>query len=318
MSFLIARNISKQYENEHLALDNVSISLEKGKVISLIGESGSGKSTLLRILAGLENQDSGEVYLGEKVIQKPSERLVPDYDEVKLIHQDFSLYPNSTVKENIARPLLKYEKDYAEQRIEEILGLLNLDAHKDKFPRQLSGGQQQKVAIGRALGPEPELLLLDEPFSNLDIIQKRELIYELREIFEVLQMTVVFVTHDLDDALQLSDTLIVMGKGKILQEGNAAELNTRPNNLYVAKLFSPLNPIPGMENTFVRPSDLTLLKSNGIKCRVLVSQYLAQFNLLTVRLETSGDIWKVQDNQRRFEVGKILWLRYDEDKLLRF
>lgn len=318
MSFLIARNISKQYQNGPAALVNVSISLEKGQVVSLIGESGSGKSTLLRILAGLENQDSGEVLLGGKVIQKPSERLVPDYDEVKLIHQDFSLYPNSTVQQNIARPLLKYEKDYAEQRIEEILRLLRLDANKEKFPRQLSGGQQQKVAIGRALGPEPELLLLDEPFSNLDVIQKRELIYELREIFNILQMTVIFVTHDLDDALQLSDTLIVMGKGGILQQGDASVLNTRPNDLYVAKLFSPLNAIPGSENTFVRPSDLTLLKSNGIKSKVVMSQYLAQFNLLTVKLEASGEIWKVQDNQRRFKVGDSLWLKYDEGKLLRF
>ncbi|MDN3669785.1 ABC transporter ATP-binding protein [Echinicola jeungdonensis] len=316
MTYLKIEKVSKQYDEDNMALEGFSLEVPKGNVISMVGESGSGKSSLLRIIAGLEIQSAGLVYLGDQKILNPNEKLVPGYDEIQLIHQEYKLYPNSTVEENIARPLLMYDKAYQKERVEELLDLLTLTAHRHKKPRQLSGGQQQKVAIARALSIEPEVLLLDEPFSSLDAIQKRELIEELKQIFESLQVTVIFVTHDLDDALLLTEQLFIIHKGKLIQQGNAEDVFRHPANLYVAKLFGYLNVLPGKENNFVRPSDIHFLKSGGIKAKVQKRQYLIHYNLLTVQLEGSGEIWRVEDKEREFQEGDTLFLDFDEDKVL--
>lgn len=317
MSYLQISAISKKYEKGYDALMGVSLSLEKGKVLSMIGESGSGKSTLLRIIAGLEVQDKGEVYLGKTKILNPSQKLVSGYDEIKLIHQGNHLYPNSTVEENISRPLLMYDKDYRSERVEHILEMLNLTQFKNKYPRQLSGGQQQKVAIGRAMSIEPEVLLLDEPFSSLDTIQKRELIEELRHIFEQMEMTVIFVTHDLDDALMMSGNLVILQKGEIVQEGKANDIFRNPANHYTAKLFSHLNPVVGKEYTFIRPMDILLNQKGNIVGKVVEKQFLVHYNQLTVLMEW-GEKWKVEDKDRVWEVGAELHLDWEEGKEITF
>ncbi|WP_186757475.1 ABC transporter ATP-binding protein [Echinicola salinicaeni] len=318
MSFLKVSQVSKQYDEENIALQEFSLQVHKGGVVSMVGESGSGKSSLLRIIAGLEVQNSGVVHLGDQKILNPKEKLVPGYDEIQLIHQEYKLYPNSSVEENIARPLLLYNKDYQRERVEQLLDLLSLQAHRDKKPRQLSGGQQQKVAIGRALSIEPEVLLLDEPFSSLDAIQKRELIEELKLIFEELDVTVIFVTHDVDDALLMSEELMIIQKGKLSQQGNVRDIFRNPVNEYVAKLFGNLNEIPGEEKTYVRPSDLTINERDGLKARVEKQQYLIHYNLLTVELEEGNLKWKVEDTARKFQVGDDIILDYDPLKLIRF
>lgn len=317
MSYLQISEISKKYEVEHHALRNVSLSLEKGEVVSMIGESGSGKSTLLRIIAGLEVQGSGEVYLGETKILNPSQKLVSGYDEIKLIHQGNHLYPNSTVEENISRPLLMYDKDYRSERVEQILEMLNLTQFRNKYPRQLSGGQQQKVAIGRAMSIEPEVLLLDEPFSSLDTIQKRELIEELRHIFDQMEMTVIFVTHDLDDALMMSGKLIILQKGKIVQEGKANDIFRNPANHYTAKLFSHLNPVMGKEDTFIRPMDIAIEKEGKILGKVVEKQFLVHYNQLTI-LMAWGEKWKVEDKDRIWDLDQELYLDWEEGKEITF
>lgn len=317
MSYLKIERISKSYQEGIHALKSISLSVEKGKVVSLVGESGSGKSTLLRIVAGLESRNTGEVFLDGMRIQNPKEKLVPGYDEIQLVHQDYHLYPNSTVEENIARPLLQYDKQYKDKRVATILNLLGLDSFKDKLPRQLSGGQQQKVAIGRALSLEPQVILLDEPFSSLDTIQRRELISELKSLFLQLGITVLFVTHDLDDALQMTDFLVIMQHGDFIQKGSPEQIFSTPKSLYAAKLFSHLNPVPGKQKTYVRPSDLHLFKSSGLSAKVMERQYLVHYNLLSVRLN-DGTIWKVEDKKRIFEVGDRAFLKWEEGKEISF
>lgn len=317
MSYLKIDGISKSYQEGIHALKNVSLSVEKGKVVSLVGESGSGKSTLLRIVAGLENRNSGEILLEGERIQNPKEKLVPGYDEIQLVYQDYHLYPNSTVEENIARPLLQYDKQYKDKRVTTILNLLGLASFKDKLPRQLSGGQQQKVAIGRALSLEPQVILLDEPFSSLDTIQRRELIAELKSLFGQLGITVLFVTHDLDDALQMTDFLVIMQHGKLIQKGSPEQIFSNPKSLYAGKLFSHLNPIPDKPKTYVRPSDLQLFKSSGLSVKVMERQYLVHYNLLTVRLN-DGTVWKVEDKKRSFEIGDRAFLKWEEEKEISF
>lgn len=317
MSYLKINSVQKAYGEEKPVLINFSLDIDQGQVISLVGESGSGKSTLLRIIAGLETKNSGEVFLEDEKILSPKEKLVPGYDEIQLVFQEYHLFPNSTVEENIGRPLIQYDKQYKKRRIDELLKLLDLENFRNKLPRQLSGGQQQKVAIGRALSLEPHVILLDEPFSSLDTIQRRELINELKEIFKKLKVTVVFVTHDLDDALQMTDSLVIMHKGRLIQQGSPEEIFENPKNIYAAKLFSHLNLIPEKSKTYIRPSDVQIFKSTGLSAKVLEKQYLVHYNQLTVSLSDKS-VWKVEDKKREFNVGDRVKLKWDKQKELSF
>lgn len=313
MTYLKIDQINKSYDGKHAVLKNFSLDLDKGRVVSLVGESGSGKSTLLKIVAGLESRTSGEVFLDQERISNPKEKLVPGYDEIQLVYQDYHLYPNSTVEENITRPLLLYDKAYKKARVKLILQLLGLDKFREKLPRQLSGGQQQKVAIGKAMSLEPQVLLLDEPFSSLDTIQRRELIAELREMFQKLEMTVLFVTHDLDDALQMSNELVLIQHGRLIQRGHPEQIFSNPKNVYAAKLFSHLNLLPGKTDSYIRPSDVQLFKTSGVSAKVIQKQYLVHFNQLTVQLQ-DGRLWIVEDKKRSFEVGNRIHLQWENHR----
>ncbi len=315
MSYFSIKDISKSY-GKSKALDGFSLELKKGQFMAIVGESGSGKSTLLRIMAGLEIQDNGTVFLGNKEILNPKQQLVSGYDEIKLIYQDYHLYPNSSVQENIARPLLHYDRKYAKERVEHLLRLLGLTALRDRLPKELSGGQQQKVAMAKALSVEPEILLLDEPFSALDTIQKHRLIHELKALFEEMQTTVVFVTHDLDDALKLTDNLIILQQGKMVQQGNSQELCQNPKTKYVARLFGPINKIPDLENGYIRPSDIRIRTKGGLMGHVTESRFLVHFNSLQIRLKDSGKLWEVDDPLRKFREGDRVYLNWDKEKVL--
>jgi ABC-type Fe3+/spermidine/putrescine transport system ATPase subunit len=317
MTFLSIQHISKQYDQDNHALIDFSLQVKKGEVWSIVGESGSGKSTLLRIVAGLESQDRGEVYVNGDKILNPTQKLVPGYEEIQLIHQQHNLYPNSTVAENIARPLLLFDKKYKEERVDLLLDLLNLKPHRNKLPKELSGGQQQKVAIGRALSIEPEILLLDEPFSSLDNIQKSALISELKLTFKELKVTVLLVTHDIDDAMTMTDKLCIIKNGEIAQKGKARQIHEKPKSYYVAKLFTELNPIPGQEGCYIRPLDLVLDGEGfGASGMVKEAQYLVSHNLLSVSVDGVAQQWKVEDKARRYRKGDRVHLSWDQKKVL--
>lgn len=315
MPYLSIRKVSKSYDS-HVALQEFSLELERGSFLAIVGESGSGKSTLLRILAGLAVQSTGEVWLGDRLIENPAKKLVPGYDEIKLIHQDYQLFPNSTVLENISRPLLNFDPGYRKQRVKRLLDQLGLDAFSERFPRQLSGGQQQKVAIAQALAVEPEVLLLDEPFSHLDRIQKQKLILELKEVLHEMGTTVIFVTHELDDALRLTDSVLILQKGKVVQKGNSRDLCEHPKTRYVARLFSPINLIPDRFDSYIRPADVRLRTKGEILGKVLDQRYLVHYNSLLVQLKNGGQVWEVDDPFRKYQVGDRVYLHFDEEKVL--
>jgi len=315
MSYFSIRKVTKTYDS-HVALQEFSLNLERGQMIAIVGESGSGKSTLLRIAAGLMTQSSGEVWLEDKQIQNPKQKLVAGYDEIKLIHQDYQLYPNATVEENISRPLLNFDPGYKKLRMKRLLEQLGLERYKDRLPRQLSGGQQQKVAIAQALAVEPEVLLLDEPFSHLDTIQTHKLIFELRELLQESGTTVIFVTHDLDDALRLTDSVLILQKGKVIQKGNSKELCEHPNSRYVARLFSPINLIPGRIDSYIRPADVRLRTKGGLLGRVIDQRYLVHYNSLLVRLKDGGEVWEVDDPARKYVIGDRVYLHFDEERVM--
>ncbi len=315
ITYFSLRKITKSYDSKTALLD-FSLDLEQGEMIAIVGESGSGKSSLLRIAAGLMVQSSGEVWLGNTQILNPKQKLVAGYDEIKLIHQDYQLSQSTTIAENIGRPLLLFDPEYRKARVEKLLRQFGLDAYRDRLPRHLSGGQQQKVAIAQALAVEPEVLLLDEPFSHLDTIQKHRLIFELKELLQESGTTVIFVTHDLDDALRLTDKILILQKGKIVQHGNSRELCLHPKSRYVARLFSPINRIPDAEHDYIRPADVRLRTKGALLGHVIDQRFLVHYNSLLVRLKNGNEVWEVDDPARTYEIGDRVYLHYDPESVL--
>jgi len=231
---LQTRNLSKHF-GEIKALDQVSFQLEAGKTYSIVGESGSGKTTLARLIAGLERPDRGTIHLNSKLIASEGFHLPPEKRAVGLVFQDYALFPHLTVAKNIKYGIAKSEE---KQRIvQSMLALVNLEGYESRYPHELSGGQQQRVALARALAPQPQLLILDEPFSNLDASLRTHLRTELFNILQQAGTSSIFVTHDTKDALAVSDEILILKDGQLLQQAPPTLLYQQPATPYVAQLF---------------------------------------------------------------------------------
>ncbi|MFM7023943.1 MAG: ABC transporter ATP-binding protein [Flavobacteriales bacterium] len=233
---LQVKNISFSYQGKPV-LNNVSFEVKKGKVLGLLGRTGVGKTTLLKLIKGLMDAEKGGVYFKGALVLGPKDMLVPGHPEIQIVNQDFQLFDKINVFHNIKHLLIQFDMAYQEKRATQILKLCGLYKFKDRMPKELSGGQQQLIAIARALAKEPELILLDEPFSHLDNISKKEVKEVLLRIKEKYNTTFLFVTHDHREALELSDELMVIDKGKIVQKGKPAELYKNPKNKVVAGLL---------------------------------------------------------------------------------
>jgi iron(III) transport system ATP-binding protein len=253
------RGITKRY-GEVTAVDAVSFGIEAGHLVTLLGPSGCGKTTTLRMIAGLEIPTSGKILIaGEDVtIRPPSER------DVSMVFQSYALFPHMTVMENVAYGLAGQPKSAQRDKASEGLKLVGLEGYEARLPSELSGGQQQRVACARALVLEPRVLLFDEPLSNLDAKLRRRMRDDIRELQQGLGLTSVYVTHDQEEALAVSDRIIVMNLGKIAQEGAPADLYERPADAFVADFIGGANLVEcevlGREDggTVVRAGPLTL------------------------------------------------------------
>lgn len=237
---LQVQEVSKKYDAEAI-LDQLSFEVRKGEFLVIVGESGTGKSSLLRIMAGYLDADSGAVIFDGETLEGPAARLVPGYEEIQLVHQQFDLHPYMSAEDNIKRPLLSFTKDYQNEKLDELLELSGLGEKRKKKPYELSGGQQQKLAISTALAVEPAVLLMDEPFSNLDPFSKQVFLRQIKAQTQLLGTTAVFVTHDTRDALAVADRIIVLSEGKIAQEGTPQEVYNQPVNPAIGKFFGPIN-----------------------------------------------------------------------------
>lgn len=225
------RNLDKHFGNFH-AVKDVSFGIEKGQLIGLLGPSGGGKTSILRILAGLEQPDSGEIlFHGERV-----NALAPQERGIGFVFQSYALFKHMTVFDNIAFGLQvkKLPKNRIHERVLELVELTGLPGFEKRYPHQLSGGQRQRVAFARALAPEPQLLLLDEPFAAIDAKIRQELRAWLRELIERVGITSIFVTHDQDEAIEVADEIMIINEGRLEQKGSPWEIYKAPNTPFVA------------------------------------------------------------------------------------
>jgi sulfate/thiosulfate transport system ATP-binding protein len=252
MSILV-RNISKRF-GDFVALDDVSLDVESGALTALLGPSGSGKSTLLRIIAGLETADQGEILLAGK----DATALSPQKRNVGFVFQHYAAFKHMTVRDNVAFGLKVRKRPKAEiaERVDELLNLVQLQNFGHRYPAQLSGGQRQRMGLARALAPEPQVLLLDEPFGALDARVRSELREWLRQLHDVVHVTTVFVTHDQDEAMEISDEIAVINHGRLEQVGSPRELYDNPASEFVMTFVGDAQ---SLGDVLVRPHDIELL-----------------------------------------------------------
>jgi putative spermidine/putrescine transport system ATP-binding protein len=239
MAYIQFENIIKTFDNQTQALKGINLSVEKGELVTLLGPSGCGKSTLLRCLAGLESVTSGKIYLDNYDITN----LSPKQREIGMVFQQYSLFPNMTVEQNIGFGLSikRMEKKLIKEKVKAMLDLVGLSEKLKQYPNQLSGGQQQRVALARALVMEPKVLLLDEPMSAIDALLRRSLQIEIRRIQRNLKITTIFVTHDQDEAMVMSDRIHLFNVGVLEQSGVPTELYTRPRTKFAASFIGHYN-----------------------------------------------------------------------------
>ena len=265
---IAVENVSKQF-GSFRAIDQVNLEIKTGSLVALLGPSGSGKSTLLRMIAGLEQPDAGQIWLiGENATKKSVQER-----HIGFVFQHYALFKHLTVRQNVAFALeiRKAPKSQISSRVEELLELVQLTGLGDRYPSQLSGGQRQRVALARALAVQPRVLLLDEPFGALDAKVRKELRIWLRQLHHEVQVTTVFVTHDQEEAMEVSDEIVVMNQGRVEQVGTPAQIYDQPATPFVMSFIGPVNVLPAnagilsgnrqvtkSDRIFLRPHDVVI------------------------------------------------------------
>lgn len=264
MSALIVNNLNCFYQ-ENQVLKSLELALDDNEIVCLLGESGCGKTTLLRAVAGLQVDLSGSIKINDKTVNHGDINIPPEARKVGLIFQDYALFPHLNVFDNVAFSLHKLPRKEQRQRVEEVLTLVQLKDYGDRFPHQLSGGQQQRIAIARALAYQPDLMLLDEPFSNLDHHVRFQLIDEIRKLLKAHSMSALFVTHSKEEGFAFADRIALMQSGRIVQIDTAQALYSHPNSMYVADFMGLSNYLHvTVRDKYSYQSDLGILTCNAI------------------------------------------------------
>ena len=260
MASVTIKGVTKSF-GKVTVLQEFNQKFEDGEFITLLGPSGCGKTTMLRLIAGFEKPSSGEIYIGDKLVSSENEFLPPEKRGIGMVFQSYAVWPHMNVFDNIAYPLKiqKINKNEIEERVTQVLKIVHLEQYKDRFPSELSGGQQQRVALGRALVAQPEILLLDEPLSNLDAKLREEMRYEIKEITKKLKITVIYVTHDQIEAMTMSDRIVLINKGEVQQVAPPQEIYSNPKNMFVANFVGKVDFIKGK----VEGNKILLDNSNG-------------------------------------------------------
>ena len=330
------KNLSKRYDDNQV-LDNLSLDIKKNEFLTLLGPSGCGKTTTLKIIAGFEYADEGKVLFEERDITD----IPPHERQINTVFQKYALFPHMNIYENIAFGLKikKLPKDEIDKKVKEMLKLVALDGFERRQVESLSGGQQQRVAIARALVNEPKVLLLDEPLGALDLKLRKEMQMELKKIQKKLGITFIFVTHDQEEALTMSDKIIVMNKGKIQQMGTPQDIYNEPENSFVARFIGESNIFDGImledylvefcgkkfkcvdkdfeknENieVVIRPEDVKMVEPEKGMLKGKVTSVLFKCVHYEIEVNENGRMW-ILHNTQSAQVGSELGLDiYPED-----
>ena len=259
MAILKVKNLSKNF-GKVKAVQDVTFEATEGKVLSLLGPSGCGKTTTLRCIAGFENPDQGEIYLDNRNITP----FPPEKRGIGMVFQNYALWPHMTVYGNLAFGLQirKVPKPEIDKRTRKVLSMVQLEGYENRYPRQMSGGQQQRIAMARALVFEPEIMLLDEPLSNLDAQLREEMRFEFTELQRKLGITAIYVTHDQAEALVISDKILILDQGKMVQFGTPREIYSNPKNKFVAGFIAVTSFIDGRIDSFTEEKKKVIVKTD--------------------------------------------------------
>jgi sulfate transport system ATP-binding protein len=313
-----ARNITKRF-GDYVALDDVSVSVPDGSLTALLGPSGSGKSTLLRVIAGLETPDSGTVLIGrEDVTAAPARKR-----GVGFVFQHYAAFKHMTVSDNVAFGLTvrKRPKPERQAKVKELLDLVGLGHLGDRYPSQLSGGQRQRMALARALAVEPQVLLLDEPFGALDARVREELRRWLRRLHDDVHVTTIFVTHDQEEAMEISEQIVVVNEGRIEQSASPAEIYDHPASQFVMGFVGPVTRVGG---SLVRPHDIQILTepAEATQQAVVTRLWWLGFEVRVELLPAEGDALYAQLSRTEADAlelteGQIVHVRVDPTRAQR-
>lgn len=311
---LIVENLTKKFSKNE-GVENINLRVKEHELLTLLGPSGCGKTTILRAIGGFNQIDSGRILLDGKEIQD----LQPEKRPTGMVFQSYNLWPHMTIYENMAfgMQIRKCPKEQIKKEIQKMLELVRMDGSEKKYPSQLSGGQQQRIAIARALVLKPSLLLLDEPFSALDAKIRGQMREELKRIQREAGLTVMFVTHDQEEAMAISDRIAVMRQGHMEQVGKPEEIYDHPKTRFVAEFIGEMNFIEENGSAFaVRPEDVTLQHDQNGKYEILQMMSLGHYTQAIVK-KSEKEMLKVfleKDQAKGFETGNRVSCIFDRQQ----
>jgi iron(III) transport system ATP-binding protein len=343
-ALLELKNISHAYDRKQV-LVRISLKVDKGMIACLLGASGCGKTTILRCIAGFEPIAGGEVLLDGRVMSRSGTTIPPEQRRIGMVFQDYALFPHLNVSRNITFGLHQLGETERRMRVAELLEIVGLEPVADQYPHELSGGQQQRVALARALAPRPELLLLDEPFSNLDVDMRERLSVEVRQILKQQNTTAVLVTHDQHEAFNIADEIGIMAEGTIEQWDTPYVLYHKPATRFVADFIGQGVFLPGtvldetsiklelgvlrgdlpsgwpqgaIVDVLLRPDDILHDDASPLQAQVLLKAFRGAEFLYTLQLPGGGRVLSLVPSHHNHAIGEKIGIRLEIDHLVAF